>query len=508
MIYVSHFSFVVIILMVFSFLLPLDLLAIAAVVLVNRYTLNREEIVLRNINNKRFHRWRSIYYSLVLGLNIAGIAFLILLHGWSILILPVSALFIYFYLSYRGIDTGINVFIALELLVFMLSQGAGVLLFVLSVSIILVFAASYAGGILERLSPAAITMGFTGFVVMFFIGSFYYGTAGTAPMKVREQPGVEYLFAGGDSGSRAANLFTRREHRFIYPDCTGDYLLLGSRVWFSKKEAAALIRTQTRNGKTEVEKLLIDSVGNNLYLDCPANEAVVPGKNNVLYRIGVDPFRVLQEKEIENGDDVLEVYRARNGDYYLLDEATYLHRFERGTLSETAVKIAGRFSAANFRLDPHGDRIIVGGLKDFRSYGMPGMELEKSVAAGVRPIEITIDTRRRLIYGTKQTSRKIFVVDLDTLESRGWIDTGMRIGNRYLDYDPYRDKLYVMNYLNGYLLIIDAQSRRVEKKIYLGRKNRSVRVSRTDRMLYVTTGHGAFRIDPDAALAGEKQIRR
>ncbi len=111
---------------------------------------------------------------------------------------------------------------------------------------------------------------------------------------------------------------------------------------------------------------------------------------------------------------------------------------------------------------------------------------------------LALDEAAGSLYVALPVLAKIAVLDMDTLKSKYYINTEFSCRNIILDDE--RNLLYAGGWINGILDIIDPDTRRSVKKLYLGRRLRGISQSKDRRTLFAVSQSGVFKIDLEAAL--------
>jgi len=499
LVFISHLSLITLTFVVFFFLPPINVIYIAMVVVFNVFLFKAEGFDDKYRGRLWYRAAPVLYYLVVFGINAGSIVLMYLFNGPHFLIVPIVAVFTFFYVAKKGVNLFVAAICSATILLLILYDNADpFILTVCGIAVVVILLCAQLG-ITKDFRPIAVAFAFLGFMCMMYVGIYFYGTGKKPSESVKNRPGIQYLFDGGGKNRRYVNLMTRRENRFLFRDCTNTYYILGTRNWFRKGQPS-LARVKITRDDAEIKSIGKSFFGNNILLECPENYFYVASKDNYFFKIKVNPFKILKKVRIKHGASALDVHQGKNGDIFYIDEGTWIHRFDKDTLKETAVKVEKRNCGGNIRVDPVTGLVIFSGFQKFKAYDPITLKPVRSANDLLNSVEMDIDPEHRKIFGTKHSKSDIRVFDLDTLKRLKNIKTPYGIGNRFLEYDNYRDLLYVMNYANGKLMIIDAERRRILKEVYFGRKNRSVYLNPFDKCIYITTENGAFRADPDVLL--------
>jgi hypothetical protein len=129
-------------------------------------------------------------------------------------------------------------------------------------------------------------------------------------------------------------------------------------------------------------------------------------------------------------------------------------------------------------------------LKITMSYSLPLYYILKSWSF---LLWLDIDPELNEIYATSTMDGAIYIFNELTGEFKESIP--LKLGLRLSSYDPRTKRLFVGNYVDGYLYIVDMKNRRLLEKIFIGRKSHQIYYDpQTDHVL-TTSANGWFEID-------------
>jgi len=234
---------------------------------------------------------------------------------------------------------------------------------------------------------------------------------------------------------------------------------------------------------------------------------VMAGRSH-LYRIGVDPLRILDEANL--GEKKLPLNMVRydplNNRYFVIRA---YHR-EAYVVDRASFRLVKTMKAPPYScytdgwVDPTGNALIL--LGDYlpggqvELYDLTTLALRKKIHLPWDPLTLgVLDDRGRRLYIASLIRRSILVFDLDTLEPQGRLEA--EYGIRNLNFDPQRRWLIAGNFFNGDLLVYDADTKQLIGKLFLGKQVRWVEVVPENGKWYVNSSAGGFEIEPDMAFA-------
>ncbi len=105
-----------------------------------------------------------------------------------------------------------------------------------------------------------------------------------------------------------------------------------------------------------------------------------------------------------------------------------------------------------------------------------------------------LDEARDTLYVADFLRRRLQVLSLDPLETTGTLPAPR--GIRYMAFWPRREELWLANFYDGWLYSVDRRGT-LRRRLFAGRKVRSLNLSRDGRALLWCAASACFRYDPD-----------
>ncbi|MFH1540090.1 MAG: hypothetical protein ABIH66_14140 [bacterium] len=185
---------------------------------------------------------------------------------------------------------------------------------------------------------------------------------------------------------------------------------------------------------------------------------------------------------------------------------------------EKFISMSGKDYADYFIINRDKNRLVIPSTFDpnakFHVYeiGLDDYRLRRYNLSGGRRLRhlpvlgATLDEKRNTIYFTSPFKRSVFKTDSRNYRLRGVLPAG--VFPRDLDYDPKHDLLYVGNYADGTVDVIDTRKFKRARRYFIGKLVRSIYVNRPTGRAFAVSGCGVFEIDGARIRSAARKIRR
>ncbi len=144
------------------------------------------------------------------------------------------------------------------------------------------------------------------------------------------------------------------------------------------------------------------------------------------------------------------------------------------------------------------------------------------VPPGIEELEYeTLEIKRRMYwpvsmgFDVDQESGDIFLVNLfpgrlhkiDPVKLESTDSMHIGIGLKLVLYDPYRDLVYIGNYLTGDFYIVSWKKKKILATVNVGNRNQSIILVPVSHRLFTTTNYGLFEIDVDSLVSRTARVK-
>ena len=298
---------------------------------------------------------------------------------------------------------------------------------------------------------------------------------------VDRQSGVRVLMTVDDAPYMTHNI------RFVAEDCGRRHWLIGAST------GPLFIRVNKKNFK-DYKWVKRGRSTDTLFQDCKNNRAFVGDyRGHELYMVDTRTMRLLWTGKNMGrtatviGDPDLRMVVVSE------DWGVHVYRVDYQNLNKPRVTVYPfsqptdpRYSRATGLLYFVGDRLV-------KVDPWQGKILASVDHRGIPDPHIILDDTRQVIYATNSLSGELNIFDMHTLAHRGVWPT--RLGDRYLFFDEKYDAIVLINYLNGQLTALDAETGDVLVRRQIGRRGRVINVTHDGKEILVATRVGLVAIE-------------